>query len=51
VGHPPNTLVDRYREAIKMTREEMLEIIQDRLQVADEYTIEQIYDFLQEVEY
>lgn len=34
-----------------MSLEEMLEFIQDRLRSADEYTIQQIFDYLQEVEY
>ena len=29
----------------------MIEYIKDALETADAYTIEQIYDFLQEVEY
>lgn len=29
----------------------MLEYIKERLSAADDYTLEQIYDFLQEVEY
>jgi hypothetical protein len=34
-----------------MTTEDMLAYIIISLQSADEYTIEQIFDFLQEVEY
>lgn len=34
-----------------MAREEMIEYIEERLEVADEYVLEQIYEFLQEVEY
>ncbi len=34
-----------------MSRKEMLEYIRERLPEADDYTLEQIYDFLQEVEY
>ena len=34
-----------------MSTEDMLAYIIIRLQSADEYTIEQIFDFLQEVEY
>lgn len=34
-----------------MGRNEMIEFIKERLLMADDYTVEQIYDFLQEVEY
>lgn len=34
-----------------MTREEMLEYIRDALTNANEYVVQQIYEFLQEVEY
>lgn len=34
-----------------MSRIEMLEYIRERLPEADDYTLEQIFDFLQEVEY
>ena len=34
-----------------MAKVDMLEFIQDALQTADEATLEQIYWFLQEVEY
>ena len=34
-----------------MSLEEMMAYIQDRLVSADEYTIQQIFDYLQEVEY
>lgn len=34
-----------------MAREEMIEYIEERLEGADEYVLEQIYEFLQEVEY
>lgn len=34
-----------------MSREEMLEYIRERLPESDDFTLEQIYDFLQEVEY
>ena len=34
-----------------MSKEEMLEYIQDYLNTADDYTIQQIFDYLQEVEY
>lgn len=34
-----------------MSRKEMVEYIKDRLSEADDYTVEQIYDFLQETEY
>lgn len=34
-----------------MSLEEMMAYIQDRLAAADEYTIQQIFDYLQEVEY
>lgn len=34
-----------------MSRTEMLEYIRERLPEADDFTLEQIYDFLQEVEY
>jgi hypothetical protein len=32
-------------------RNEMLEYIQEELQKADEYVVQQIYEYLQEVEY
>lgn len=34
-----------------MSKQEMLDEIRERLPAADEYTVEQIYMFLQEVEY
>lgn len=34
-----------------MTTNDMIEYIKEALETADEYTLEQIYDFLQEVEY
>ena len=34
-----------------MSRKDMLEEIRDRLPDADDYTVEQIYMFLQDVEY
>lgn len=34
-----------------MSREEMLEFISEALEEADEYTIEQVYEFLLAVEY
>lgn len=34
-----------------MCRKEMLEYIIERLEEADEYTVQQVYDYLQEVEY
>lgn len=34
-----------------VNREDMLEYIRERLLAADEFTLEQIYEFLQEVEY
>lgn len=34
-----------------MSREEMLNEIREKLPAADDYTVEQIYMFLQEVEY
>ncbi len=34
-----------------MSKEEKIEYIQDRLAEADDYAIDQIYEFLQEVEY
>lgn len=34
-----------------MSQKEMIEYIKERLLSADDYTVEQIYDFLQEVEY
>lgn len=34
-----------------MTKSEMVEFIKDAISNADEYTVEQIYEFLQEVEY
>lgn len=34
-----------------MTKNEMLEEIRDRLPEADDFTVEQIYMFLQEAEY
>ncbi len=34
-----------------MSRKEMLEDIRERLPEADDYTVEQIYMFLQDVEY
>ena len=34
-----------------VNKEEMLEYINERIKSADEFTLEQIYDFLQEVEY
>ena len=36
---------------IFLSRKEMLEYIRERLPEADDFTLEQIYDFLQEVEY
>lgn len=35
----------------KMSTEEMKEYIEEALETADEYVIQQIYEFLQEVEY
>lgn len=34
-----------------MCRKEMIEYIKERLAEADDYTVEQIFDFLQETEY
>lgn len=34
-----------------MSKQEMLDEIREKLPVADDYTVEQIYMFLQEVEY
>lgn len=34
-----------------MNRKEMITYIKERLEEADDYTVEQIYDFLQEEEY
>ena len=34
-----------------MSRKEMIEYIREHLAEADEYVLEQIYDFLQETEY
>lgn len=34
-----------------MTRNEMLEFIREALELADEYTVQQIYEYLQEAEY
>lgn len=34
-----------------MSRKEMIEYIIEHLNTADDYAIEQVYDFLQEVEY
>lgn len=34
-----------------MTREEKIEYILERLATADDFVLEQIFDFLQEVEY
>lgn len=34
-----------------MTREEMLVFIREALETADEYTVEQVYEYLQEAEY
>lgn len=34
-----------------MTRDEMLEYIREELLKADEYVVQQIYEYLQEVEY
>lgn len=33
------------------SRKEMVEYIMEAIVTADDYTVEQIYDFLQEVEY
>lgn len=35
----------------KMSRKDMIEYITERLSTADDYAVEQVYDFLQEVEY
>lgn len=34
-----------------MAKKDMIEFIKDHLETADEYVLEQIYEFLQEVEY
>lgn len=34
-----------------MTKDEKIEFIKEKLSDADDFTIEQIFDFLQEVEY
>lgn len=34
-----------------MSRREMIEYIRERLAEADDFAVEQVYDFLQEVEY
>lgn len=34
-----------------MNRTEMIEYITERLRIADDYEVEQVYAFLQEVEY
>lgn len=34
-----------------MTKDEKIEFIKEKLPDADDFTIEQIFDFLQEVEY
>ena len=34
-----------------LSRNDMIEYITERLNTADDYAVEQVYDFLQEVEY
>lgn len=34
-----------------MSREEMLNFIKEALEEADEYTVQQVYDYLQEADY
>lgn len=34
-----------------MSKQEMVDFIQEALESADEYVVQQVYEFLQEVEY
>lgn len=34
-----------------MSKQEMMDFIQEALESADEYVVQQVYEFLQEVEY
>ena len=42
---------EKEENLVNMSREEMLEFISEALEEADEYTIEQVYEFLLAVEY
>ena len=36
---------------LKLSKREMIEFIKEALETADEYTVQQVYEFLQEAEY
>jgi hypothetical protein len=46
-----NQILFLKKGGILLTRQEMIEYIRERLAEVDDFSVEQVYDFLHEVEY